>query len=145
MPPDDGTDADPGLTAEVSGLFAEIVRRAAREYETAAARHGLTPQQAKALLAADEALPMRRMAERLRAEPSNLTGIVDRLESRGLVERRADPADRRVRLITATESGHAVAQDLRGGLRFAADPLAALDEGQRRTLRDLLRLVVAGA
>lgn len=129
------------LTTEVSELIGEITQRAVREYESAAARHGLTQQQAKALLAADEALPMRRIAERLHAEPSNITGVVDRLESRGLVERRPDPADRRVKLIAATEAGHTVAQDLRGHLRFTADPLGALDEGQRRTLRDLLRLI----
>jgi DNA-binding MarR family transcriptional regulator len=132
--------SDP-MSAEVVALFARITARYGREYEAAASRHGLTPQQVKALLALDEALPMRRVAERLGAEPSNLTGIVDRLQARGLVERRADPSDRRIKLIATTDAGKAVAADLRGRLPFATDPLAALSDGQRQDLRDLLRLM----
>ncbi|SDW76825.1 DNA-binding transcriptional regulator, MarR family [Amycolatopsis xylanica] len=129
------------LSAEVVALLGRITTSYIGEYETAAARQGLTPQQAKALLALDEALPMRRVAERVGAEPSNMTGIVDRLQARGLVERRADPDDRRVKLIAATDAGKSVAAELRGDLRFASDPLVALTEPQRRTLRDLLQLM----
>ncbi|MEU8591604.1 MarR family transcriptional regulator [Streptomyces sp. NPDC048664] len=134
--------SDNPLSGEVIALFARITDRYSREYETAAARHGLTPQQVKALITLEEAdLPMRRLAERLQAEPSNLTGIVDRLQSRGLVERHPDPGDRRVKLLALTDVGHATARDLRDRLRFARNPLAALDDGQRRTLRDLLHLM----
>jgi DNA-binding MarR family transcriptional regulator len=82
---------------------------------------------------------MRKLAQKLKCEPSNVTGIVDRLESRGLVERRPDPADRRVKLAAATEEGVRLATDLREGLRFAREPLAGLSEEERRSLRDLLR------
>ena len=129
------------LSAEVVDLLKRITNRYMREYEAAAAQHGLTPQQAKALLALDEALPMRRVAERVGAEPSNITGIVDRLQTRGLVERQADPTDRRIKLIATTDAGKSVAAELRGHLRFASDPLVALTEPQRRTLRDLLYLM----
>jgi DNA-binding MarR family transcriptional regulator len=129
------------LSAEVVALLGRITNRYIREYEAAAAQHGLTPQQAKALLALDEALPMRRVAERVGAEPSNITGIVDRLQTRGLVERQADPTDRRIKLIATTDAGKSVAAELRGHLRFASDPLVALTEPQRRTLRDLLYLM----
>src|SRR4051812_41627957 len=101
------------LTAEVVALFAAINRRYAQESEAAAAAHELTPLQAKALLAAEEPVPMRRIAHRLRAEPSNLTAIIDRLESRGLVERRPDPGDRRVKLVAATAAGRTATADLR--------------------------------
>ncbi|WP_330460220.1 MarR family transcriptional regulator [Streptomyces sp. NBC_00820] len=130
------------LTAEVIALFAKITDLYKREYETASARHGLTPQQVKVLFALDEALPMRRLAERVFADPSNLTGMVDRLQSRGLVERVPDPTDRRIKRIAATEAGRTVVKDLRAALRFAADPLVALDEDQRRGLRDLLQMMV---
>ncbi|MCF3130378.1 MarR family winged helix-turn-helix transcriptional regulator [Streptomyces olivochromogenes] len=130
------------LTAEVIALFAKITALYSREYETASAHHGLTPQQVKVLLTLDEALPMRRIAERLGADPSNFTGMVDRLQSRGLVERVPDPTDRRIKRIAATEAGKAAAQDLRERLRFATDPLVALDGDQRRDLRDLLQLMV---
>ena len=133
--------AQDALSAEVVDLLKRITKRYVSEYEAAAAQHGLTPQQAKALLALDEALPMRHVAERVGAEPSNVTGIVDRLQTRGLVERQADPTDRRIKLIATTDAGKSVAAKLRGHLRFASDPLAALTESQRRTLRDLLHLM----
>ncbi|GLZ31916.1 MarR family transcriptional regulator [Lentzea sp. NBRC 105346] len=129
------------LSAEVVALLGRITDRYIREYETAAARHGITPQQAKALLALEEPLPMRRVAERVGVEPSNITGIVDRLQTRGLVERQADPTDRRIKLIATTDAGKSAAADLRGHLRFASDPLVALTEPQRRALRDLLHLM----
>ena len=52
---------------------------------------------------------MRKLAQKLKCEPSNVTGIVDRLEARGLVERRPDPADRRVKVAAATDEGRRVA------------------------------------
>ncbi|MFI6098113.1 MarR family winged helix-turn-helix transcriptional regulator [Lentzea sp. NPDC051213] len=135
--------ADDPLSSEVITLFASITDRYTREYESAAAHHGITSQQVKALLILDKAaLPMRRLAERLGAEPSNLTAVVDRLQARGLVERQADPNDRRVKLLVTTDAGTAAAADLRERLRFARDPLAVLNADQRRDLRDLLRMMV---
>ncbi|MFE2040363.1 MarR family winged helix-turn-helix transcriptional regulator [Streptomyces sp. NPDC059477] len=131
------------LTLEVVDLIGSVVALYHEEYEEAAAEHALTGAQAKLLsLLALEPLPMRRIARKLRCEPSNVTGIVDRLESRGLAERRADPADRRVKLAAATDEGLRVARSLRDSLRFAREPLAGLSEEERLALRDLLRRVV---
>ncbi|GGS02331.1 MULTISPECIES: MarR family winged helix-turn-helix transcriptional regulator [Streptomyces] len=128
------------LTMEVLELIGEIVARFYADYEEAAGEHTLTGPQARLLsLLSLEPLPMRKLAQKLKCEPSNVTGIVDRLESRGLVERRPDPADRRVKVAAATEQGREVARDLREGLRFAREPLAGLSEEERRSLRDLLR------
>ncbi|MEU3569234.1 MarR family transcriptional regulator [Kitasatospora sp. NPDC036755] len=130
------------LAQEIVGLFAAVNRRYGREAEEAAAVHGLTALQAKALLTAEAPVPTRRIAERLHAEPSNVTVIVDRLESRGLVERSVDPVDRRVKRVAATAAGREVAADLRARMPFAGDPLARLGAEQRESLRDLLRLVL---
>ncbi|MGW4227227.1 MarR family winged helix-turn-helix transcriptional regulator [Streptomyces bauhiniae] len=131
--------ADP-LTMEVVELIGDVVARFHADYEEAAAGHALTGPQARLLsLLALEPLPMRKLAQRLKCEPSNVTGIVDRLESRGLVERRPDSADRRVKLAAATEEGVRVARDLREGLHFAREPLAGLSTAERASLRDLLR------
>jgi DNA-binding MarR family transcriptional regulator len=97
---------------------------------------------APALLAAEEPAPMRPIADRLHAEPSDVTTIVDRLESRGLAERGPDPGDRRVKRVAATEAGRTVAVDLRTRMPFAAAPLARLTAQQRETLRELLQLVL---
>ncbi|MFE9448015.1 MarR family winged helix-turn-helix transcriptional regulator [Streptomyces sp. NPDC006739] len=133
------TRPDP-VTMEVVELIGDVVARFYADYEEAAGEHTLTGAQARLLsLLSLEPLPMRKLAQKLRCEPSNVTGIVDRLESRGLVERRPDPADRRVKLAAATDEGLGVARDLREGLRFAREPLAGLSDEERLALRDLLR------
>ncbi|MEV0185401.1 MarR family transcriptional regulator [Streptomyces sp. NPDC050625] len=133
------------LTMEVVELIGDVVARFYADYEEAAGEHALTGAQARLLsLLSLEPLPMRKLAQKLKCEPSNVTGIVDRLESRGLVERRPDPADRRVKLAAATDEGRQVAQDLRDGLRFAREPLAGLSDEERQSLRDLLRRMLDG-
>ncbi|MFD7609509.1 MarR family winged helix-turn-helix transcriptional regulator [Streptomyces sp. NPDC059828] len=133
------TPTDP-LTLEVVDLIGSVVTRYHDEYEEAAARHNLTGAQARVLgLLSVEATPMRRIARQLKCEPSNVTGIIDRLEARGLVERRPDPADRRVKIAAATALGRETARELRESLHFAREPLAELSAQERTVLRDLLR------
>ncbi|MFF3375262.1 MarR family winged helix-turn-helix transcriptional regulator [Streptomyces sp. NPDC002680] len=127
------------LTLEVVDLIGAVVARYHQEYEEAATQHSLTGAQARLLsLLSLGPLPMRQLARKLRCEPSNVTGIVDRLESRDLVERRPDPSDRRVKLAACTEEGVRVARSLRESLNFAREPLAGLSEEERVLLRGLL-------
>jgi DNA-binding MarR family transcriptional regulator len=51
------------------------------------------------------------LAERLRIPPSRMVAIVDELESRGLIERRPDPADRRLRTLYLTKHGQTLLED----------------------------------
>ncbi|WP_329248899.1 MarR family transcriptional regulator [Streptomyces sp. NBC_01478] len=128
------------VTMEVVELIGDVVSRFYADYEEAAADHTLTGAQARLLsLLSLEPLPMRKLARKLKCEPSNVTGIVDRLEARGLVERRPDPADRRVKLAAATDEGRRVARSLRESLRFAREPLAGLSDEERLALRGLLQ------
>ncbi|WP_432125858.1 MarR family winged helix-turn-helix transcriptional regulator [Streptomyces sp. bgisy082] len=128
------------LTLEVVELIGTVVARYYEEYEQAAAEHALTGAQARVLgLLSLEPLPMRRIAQKLKCEPSNITGIVDRLEARGLVERRPAPDDRRVKLAVPTDEGRTVARRLRESLDFAREPLGELTEVERALLRDLLK------
>ncbi|MEH0422956.1 MarR family winged helix-turn-helix transcriptional regulator [Streptomyces sp. B21-083] len=133
------------LSLEVVDLIGAVVARYHEEYEEAATRHSLTGAQARLLsLLSLGPLPMRQLARKLRCEPSNVTGIVDRLESRDLVERRPDPSDRRVKLAACTDEGRRVARSLRDSLDFAREPLAGLSEEERVLLRGLLvRMVEA--
>lgn len=111
--------------------------------------HGLSVARLEALRALDEAgegLPLGRLAERLRCVKSNVTQLVDRLESDGLVRRAPNPADRRRVLAVLTEEGR---RRCRAGLaaRDAAHDalLAALDADDREALRrSLARLTEAG-
>src|SRR3954463_9448116 len=67
------------------------------------AEYGLKPPQFFALQALDQPLPMSGAATWLRWEGGGWRWIPDRLEERGYVERGADPADRRVKLLALTE------------------------------------------
>ncbi|MGW1888943.1 MarR family winged helix-turn-helix transcriptional regulator [Streptomyces sp. NPDC002004] len=128
------------LTLEVVELIGDVVARYHEEYEQAAAEHALTGVQARVLgLLALEPTPMRHIARKLKCEPSNITGIVDRLEARGLVERRPGAADRRVKLAAATAEGRRIAGSLSESLDFAREPLAGLSRDEQLVLRDLLR------
>ena len=51
------------------------------------------------------------LAERLHIPPSRMVAIVDELESRGLIERRPDPNDRRVRALYVTSRGQTLLDD----------------------------------
>src|SRR5262245_38802718 len=66
---------------------------------------GLTPPGLGALRLLDEPRTMGEIASFLHCDPSNVTGIVDNLEEKGLAERRPSAADRRVKLIELTAAG----------------------------------------
>src|SRR5471032_2123775 len=57
------------------------------------------------LIEPERPLPMGRLAETLACDASNVTGLVDRLESRGLVRRRPSAGDRRVKVLVLTPTG----------------------------------------
>ncbi|MER7770401.1 MarR family transcriptional regulator [Kitasatospora sp. NPDC096140] len=146
QPVRDATPQPDEITREVVDLMANLVALFHREYEDAAAARSLTGAQAKVLaLLRRGPMPMRQIAQTLSCEPSNITGIVDRLESRGFVTREADRQDRRVKLVAATDTGSAASAELRESLNFAREPLAALGPDERTVLRDLLQRMLAGA
>ena len=57
-------------------------------------------------------MPMSRLAEMLNVSLSNATGLIDRIEERGLVERTRVPEDRRIVLIRVTTAGEQLLRDL---------------------------------
>ena len=97
--------------------------------------------QAMALRELGDPLPMRDLAERLCCDASNVTGIVDRLEARGLVERRTAPDDRRVKHLVLTDDGRALRQVHRDRLTLDL-PLLDLTPDERRSLTTLLHRAV---
>jgi DNA-binding MarR family transcriptional regulator len=107
---------------------------------------GLSPPQAHALkvLRPGNPIAMRELADGLHCDPSNITGIVDRLEARGLVERRAAPGDRRVKTLVLTGGGVRLRGLLLDRLSEPPPAIAALGAEEQRRLRDLLRRIVAG-
>jgi DNA-binding MarR family transcriptional regulator len=109
---------------------------------------GLAPQQALAIrhLDPDRGLTMSQLAQRLHCDNSNVTGIADRLEAAGLVERRPDPADRRVKTLALTDRGMAVrkAYDVKLG-RVPLELQALSDEDAEQLLAIMRRATGADA
>src|SRR6202163_1945642 len=92
---------------EVWRLMRELVRDARSRFMATFAEAELSPAQANALLQLEQRdpLPMHTLASGLLCDASNVTGIVDRLEARGLVERRPYDQDRRVKHVALTQRG----------------------------------------
>jgi DNA-binding MarR family transcriptional regulator len=103
----------------------------------------LSPPQALALrhLEPGSPLPMSALADLLHCDNSNITGIVDRLEDRGLVERRPAAHDRRVKHLLVTERGAEVRERLMERMDRAPDELDRLTKAEQRQLLALLRKV----
>jgi DNA-binding MarR family transcriptional regulator len=102
---------------------------------------GLSPMQLHALsvLQPGEEVPMSALAEQLVCDASNVTGIVDRLEARGLIERRADARDRRVKMLALTSEGVGLREEATRRMMQPPPELAALSRRDQRTLLELLR------
>jgi DNA-binding MarR family transcriptional regulator len=105
-----------------------------------AAELELSPAQCHVLhlMEPEQPLPMGRLAETLACDASNVTGLVDRLESRGLVRRRPSAADRRVKVLVLTPTGIRLRAVL--AERMTAPP-AALQRLPRREQRALVRIL----
>jgi MarR family transcriptional regulator, organic hydroperoxide resistance regulator len=72
-----------------------------------AAEFQLSPAQCHLLhlMQPGQSVPMGRLADTLACDASNVTGLVDRLESRGIVRRRPSEEDRRVKALELTAVG----------------------------------------
>lgn len=94
------------------------------------------------LIEPDRPMPMGQLAGALSCDASNVTGLVDRLESRGLIQRRPSEVDRRVKVLSLTPLG----ARLRAALleRMTAPPanLERLSAEERRALVRLLRRLI---
>ena len=105
---------------------------------------GLSFSQAHALrlLDPDEPTPMSALAERLFCDASNVTGIADRLEARGLVQRQSLVGDRRVKALTITPGGMKVREQVVELMNQPPDAITALSDADQRALRDILARAV---
>src|SRR3954464_6512726 len=114
-------------------------------FAAAVAEVDLAPAQARALheLDLERPISMRELAERLKSDPSNVTGLIDRLEARGLVERRSHPSDRRIKGLALTSAGAKLRVRLFARLYSAPLAVASLGRRDQRALRDVLQRVVS--
>jgi len=110
------------VAREAQRLFFEIGMVQRTRIGAAFTELGLTFAQAHALrlLEPDRPSPMSSLAELLVCDASNITGIADRLEARGLVERRSVGADRRVKTLALTPAGVIIRRRTYGAMRETA-------------------------
>jgi DNA-binding MarR family transcriptional regulator len=104
---------------------------------------GLSPPQAITMRLLGEPQPMGALAQGMHCDNSNMTGIVDRLEERSLVERRPSEEDRRVKLIATTPEGVELREQLNRALAQPPEPLARLSEEDLTVLREILQRALA--
>ena len=141
MPPTSATRRRPSPASEAWALMHALFHASRRRFLAIASEFELSPPQVRALgvLDPDRPVPMSDLAEALHCDNSNVTGIVDRLEDRGLVERRSAAHDRRVKMLVVTARGAEVRDRLAERLEEAPPPLARLGPEDQRALRDIMR------
>jgi DNA-binding MarR family transcriptional regulator len=118
-------------------MIAQVARLMRRSFDERARSIGVTrPQwQVLSLLARNECINQGGLAELLEVEPITLGRMIDRLQEAGLVERRADPADRRAWRLFLTQRGSAQVDQLRP---LAAETFEVALDGIAPAQRDLL-------
>jgi DNA-binding MarR family transcriptional regulator len=112
------------------------------DFTIAAASENLTASQGKTLnVLRRRPASMSTLATTLTCDASNMTGIVDRLEKRGLVRREPSASDRRVKNVVLTTEGERVIDVIRGKMHHTLAGLDRLDEQEQDTLYALLERV----
>lgn len=134
-----GSTAREKLESETWGLLSEVFAIGRPQLMELCRELDLFPPQLLVLKALDQPRPMREVASTMACDSSNLTGITDRLEERGLVKRTADPDDRRVKRLVLTEEGERLRAEVIG--RMHRPPPGAVDSLSDAELEDLQRLL----
>src|SRR4051795_6807693 len=119
--------------SEAWSLIAQLFTSQRTRFLAIASEFELAPAQLGALKALDpnDPVPMRDLAQALACDNSNVTGIIDRLEDRGLVERRAAPHDRRVKMLVVTPAGAEVRARVKARMEEPPEALERLSPEQQ--------------
>ena len=116
-----------------------------RRFLSEARDMGLTPGHMKALMVLQpgELRPMGALAEAMGCDASTCTWLVDRLEERGLVERRPSTKDRRVKAVVLTSAGVDMKETVHERMYEPPPDLVELDRATLEELRSVLRKLPA--
>lgn len=126
-------------------LIHDSARLMRRRFDARASAHGLSSAQWRLLVrvAKEPGIAQARIAELLEIEPISVSRLVDRMEDSGWIERRPDPADRRVRQLFPTDKSMATF----GAIKSVAgevfvEALTGLDREARLALVHGLKVLV---
>src|SRR5579871_5031571 len=139
--------AESDLAQESWGMLIELNRTERANWILICQEFDITPPQGYVLseLQPGKPAPMKELANALACDASNITGLVDKLEARGLVERRSDAADRRVTMIAVTKAGAKLRKHLLERMSEPGIALNSLSESDKGTLRDILVRLCVGS
>ena len=129
-------------TAALGDLLMRAARTLRRRFGAVLAPWDLSPHQARALrvVCAHDGVRLSELAEALRIAPRSATEVADGLQERGLVERAADPGDRRAVVLRPTDSGRRVQREVDDARAADSRELfARLPESDRAELSRILR------
>ncbi len=128
----------------VGYLIHEVARLMKRRFEDEARLHGVTLPQWRALaeIHRSEAISQVALAGCIDTDPMTLSGILDRLEKRGLIVRFADPNDSRAKLARLTEAGQDLVTTARSlGRELYENALMGVPPAERDALAEALRRI----
>ena len=131
----------------VGFLLSQLGFVGSRGFSKALEPIGIDPREFLLLrfVATSDGQSQQELAERLAVPASRMVALVDRLEDAGLVERRADPDDRRIRRLHLTRKGGATLERaFKVALAFETELCSGLTKGEREQLIDLLQKLQAG-
>jgi DNA-binding MarR family transcriptional regulator len=128
------------LAAEVWRRLFDYFISSAEHRTRVLGRYDLTPNDSRALHSLDrtKGRTMRELANAWACDASNATWIIDRLEARGLAERRSKPGDRRVKLVVLTPAGEKTARRVRAAMYQPSPELRSLPLDTLEELRSAL-------
>lgn len=146
----DGGAADPSGAGQappsVAFLLSRLGYQASGKMSAALGELGLELRQfgLLRLLASSHGSSQRALGAMLRISPNRMVALVDGLESKGLIERRTHPEDRRAYTVTLTDAGAAVlGKAIEAGIGVELDLCAPLEASEREQLLGLLRKLAA--
>ena len=107
--------ADPVGDESLADAFGAVARQLRERSAESLAPWDITPGHLRALrtLSRHGTMRLSELSDRLQIAPRTATEVVDALESRDLVRRRADPGDRRATLVEVTDHGAGILAEIR--------------------------------
>jgi DNA-binding MarR family transcriptional regulator len=137
----------PGRPGSLAFLLAQVGAQAAQRFAERLAELGLSPAQAGILraIAAQPGRSQQALGGELGLIPSRMVAFIDGLAERGVIERRRNPADRRLHALHLTAAGEALLREVgRVARQHEQETVAGLAAGQRAVLAELLAVIAEG-
>ena len=135
---------DPIRENSIGYLIHEVARMMRRRFEEEASTHGFTLPQWRALaeIYRSEGIAQVSLAAALDVDQMTVSGIVSRLEKRGLIDRYPDPNDSRAKLARLTPAGRALVTNAKNvGRALYENALDGLSAADRDAMAAKLRLI----